>query len=260
MPKPTVDELALLKAVARDRDDDLPRLVYADWLEERGRTARAELIRLQIEDARSAAPTRGWSSLWSDRKLRIADLVSGMEAEWSRDLPKWAFSKQANERPVFVRGFVESFTVVGSLFFRHGPQLLDRAPVRRLKLVEISRLGVELARCVWLREVPILDLSEQNLNDDDLALWSDSEWLTGVQELDLSRNGIDDGAAQELAQCRYLTSIVKLNLVGNDIDYRGMQALARSPFLTSLREVWVGQNILDRRHAALLFQDAVVRE
>ena len=45
MANPTGDELALLKAVASRPDDDLPRLVYADWLDEHGRGERAEFIR-----------------------------------------------------------------------------------------------------------------------------------------------------------------------------------------------------------------------
>ena len=36
---------ALLAAVLANPADDLPRLVYADWLEENGEPERAELIR-----------------------------------------------------------------------------------------------------------------------------------------------------------------------------------------------------------------------
>ena len=45
----TADELALLRGVEASPDDDLPRLVYADWLDEQGRHARAEFIRVQCE-------------------------------------------------------------------------------------------------------------------------------------------------------------------------------------------------------------------
>src|SRR4051812_5383520 len=37
---------ALLAAIAEAPDDDAPRLVYADWLEEHGDDARAEFIRV----------------------------------------------------------------------------------------------------------------------------------------------------------------------------------------------------------------------
>src|SRR5688572_25329619 len=43
---------ALLAAIVADPDDDLPRLAYADWLEENGNEAdrdRAEFIRVQCQ-------------------------------------------------------------------------------------------------------------------------------------------------------------------------------------------------------------------
>src|SRR5262245_50020718 len=46
------DEEALLQTIFDNPDDDAPRLIYADWLEERGdpvNVARAEFIRVQIE-------------------------------------------------------------------------------------------------------------------------------------------------------------------------------------------------------------------
>ncbi|HYT91149.1 MAG TPA: TIGR02996 domain-containing protein [Gemmataceae bacterium] len=44
---------ALLRAVIDNPDDDGPRLVYADWLEEHGDAERAEFIRIQIAVAES---------------------------------------------------------------------------------------------------------------------------------------------------------------------------------------------------------------
>src|SRR5947209_6043535 len=41
-----------LAAILGAPDDDLPRLIYADWLDERGDPARAEFILLQVELAR----------------------------------------------------------------------------------------------------------------------------------------------------------------------------------------------------------------
>ena len=46
------DEVAFLAAITAAPDDEALRLVYADWLEEHGDAARAELIRLQFEAER----------------------------------------------------------------------------------------------------------------------------------------------------------------------------------------------------------------
>ena len=43
---------ALWAAVCENPDDDAPRLVFADWLEEHGRTPWATFIRAQVQAAR----------------------------------------------------------------------------------------------------------------------------------------------------------------------------------------------------------------
>jgi uncharacterized protein (TIGR02996 family) len=50
------DGEALLAAIIANRDDDTPRLVYADYLEEYGQGDRAEFIRVQCEMARLVEP------------------------------------------------------------------------------------------------------------------------------------------------------------------------------------------------------------
>ena len=46
------EQLALLAAVAESPDDDVVRLVYADWLEEQGEADAANFIRAQVHLAR----------------------------------------------------------------------------------------------------------------------------------------------------------------------------------------------------------------
>ena len=50
------DETALLAAIRAAPDDDAPRLIYADWLDEHGQPERAEFIRVQCELARRETP------------------------------------------------------------------------------------------------------------------------------------------------------------------------------------------------------------
>ena len=53
---------ALLAGVRESPEEDGPRLVLADWLEDHGEADRAEFIRLQIR-IESPAHTRGWQRL-----------------------------------------------------------------------------------------------------------------------------------------------------------------------------------------------------
>ena len=50
--EPTPQDEAFLRAILADPEDDTPRLVYADYLEEHGDPDRAEFIRVQCAMAK----------------------------------------------------------------------------------------------------------------------------------------------------------------------------------------------------------------
>ena len=66
------DEWALLAAVRDAPADDLPRLVYADWLDENGHPARAEFIRLQVEAERLHPDSARRAALTSQAEALLA--------------------------------------------------------------------------------------------------------------------------------------------------------------------------------------------
>ena len=70
---------ALLKACRTRPDEDAPRLILADWLDERGEAARAECIRLDVQRHQY-----GGHALLRDRTLdqRIEALLSAHAVEW----------------------------------------------------------------------------------------------------------------------------------------------------------------------------------
>lgn len=57
-----MDEMIpFLRTIAANPEDDAPRLVFADWLDEHGQAARAEFIRLQIELERADPADDGYA-------------------------------------------------------------------------------------------------------------------------------------------------------------------------------------------------------
>lgn len=58
------DRLLLLRAIRANPDDDTPRLIYADWLQENGEDARAEFIRLQIHEPRNRRVSELFHANW----------------------------------------------------------------------------------------------------------------------------------------------------------------------------------------------------
>src|SRR5687767_10837398 len=82
------DEAALLTAIRANPDDDAPRLVYADWLDEQGGTsneARAEYIRREIQHAIDFPETR-WSKEKADAENPARRLFAKYSREWFPEL------------------------------------------------------------------------------------------------------------------------------------------------------------------------------
>src|SRR5262245_43690768 len=80
-------EAALIAAIAADPAEDTPRLVYADFLEERGSesdTARARFIRAQVELARPAK--RGDGPRRKELRALVEQLHKQYAAAWAEPL------------------------------------------------------------------------------------------------------------------------------------------------------------------------------
>src|SRR5689334_7177371 len=93
-----MSDKGFLEAICASPQDDGPRLIYADWLEEHGDPERAEFIRTQIELAKLPEddPRR------PDLEERERDLLGAHAEVWRRALPSWARKEESE----FRRGFV----------------------------------------------------------------------------------------------------------------------------------------------------------
>lgn len=108
---------ALFQAILAAPDDDAPRLVYADWLDEAGDPDRAEFVRVQCRLARLPFYEPDHPGL----RDRAAELYVRHMAEWQFD---WLPPRQ-----VFRRGFVEEVTLRADLFARHARALFEQTPL-----------------------------------------------------------------------------------------------------------------------------------
>src|SRR3954468_10687525 len=89
---------ALLAGVCANPDDDTPRLVFADWLQENGEEERAEFIRVQVASEQLPLSNRARQPYF----VRERELLDLHEDQWRAELSD-AFYGQP-----FIRGFVES--------------------------------------------------------------------------------------------------------------------------------------------------------
>src|SRR4051812_7263537 len=107
----------LMQAVQADPEDDAPRLVYADWLEEQGDAEsldRAELIRVQCRLPGMAPDEPGWLDL----HFRERELLAEYDTDWERELPEVARCGIH-----FRRGFIAEAALLGRKLLECGEEL-----------------------------------------------------------------------------------------------------------------------------------------
>lgn len=189
---PVDDDSALRAAIVAAPDDDQHRLVYADWLLERG-DVRGELIQLQLELARSGLDPKRRKAL-----TQRADAL--LEAGWSTLAGDAAPFTTAT---ALERGFVDRVTMTVPAFLKHGEHLFSSQPIRALKVDcpkfaerDLTRLGEAPA----LARVRSLELAQQGpraMPRLPLKALARSTHLSRLQELRLNFCGAspDDWAA-----------------------------------------------------------------
>jgi uncharacterized protein (TIGR02996 family) len=223
---------AFLGAIHDDPDDDTPRLVYADWLEEQGDSERAEFIRVQCALERLA----------EDDPRRAG--LEGRERELRRRYgERWAGVLARRVRSFgFRRGLIEVVQLDGGQLLRHADTLFRLAPVRHLRLQADARQAEPLATCPYLDRITTLDLTfvpypERDLPGRDLEALRgllDSPHLTRLTSLRL--RGVRAYVLPALAGSRHLGRLTRLDLGWNGLGVGGLPPLLglRLPALEDL--------------------------
>jgi uncharacterized protein (TIGR02996 family) len=237
---------AFLADICERPDDDAPRLIYADWLDDRGAHDRAELIRVQCALPTAAGP--------EPLRAREADLLAGHADAWrAEELPGWC-----RARAEFRRGFVAAVRCHGTDWLRHASDLVRRVPVEEVFFLEDDHFPAELAAgpsslpaSPHFARLRCLLLNNHHLGNRGAEALARSPHVARLRELYLDGDGIGDGGAAALASSRALAGLTSLSLRDNHIDGDGGRALAEASFAGGLTTLWLTNNRIDERGAAL---------
>ncbi|HEY1186640.1 MAG TPA: TIGR02996 domain-containing protein [Gemmata sp.] len=233
MPAPSADEQALLAAVIAHPDEDTPRLIYADWLDEHDQPERAEFIRAQIAVTRLSPDDPSAKAL----RARVVELAERHRKQWCED-----------GSAVFVRGFpaaVDFYTL--SDFCAQGGILLARHPIR---VVYATYFGNEdeaegvVAQSPLFGRLTGLGCASRGWGGVQVATVLTNPNLTNLRMLDFN-NGDYNGteAARGIAAAKHLTNLVVLDLTGNFIQDEGLEAMAGAEHFYSLRAIRLGTDV-----------------
>ncbi len=177
---------AFLRAIIERPDDDAPRLIYADYLDERDDPTRAEFIRLQCE----LAPLPEEAPRRVALEARERDLLTLYHKPWAGPLVGLAHDWW------FRRGFVEGITIGGNGFVTYAGFLFQLAPLREIKL---TRCYVrQLALVPQLSRLTRLVLRGVNFGDGEAALVVASPHLSQGITVELTGNRLTERGKQLL--------------------------------------------------------------
>ena len=147
---------AFLQAILENPDDDTPRLIYADWLEERG-DPRGEFIRVQCHLAAMSAD--------DERRARLEQYERELLA---RHQDRWLGELQPFLRGwTFRRGFLDSITVPAAIYLKP-PAIIYLKPAAIPRPATVRRIQVDLDEF----EVPpsVLELIPESVARENVVL------------------------------------------------------------------------------------------
>jgi uncharacterized protein (TIGR02996 family) len=164
------DGQTLLKATCADPDNDLPRLVYADYLEENGQPDRAAFIRLQIEFVRKCLGGTGFA----DDLLRaeLAVLWAAHGEEWRAELPQ---IQGVGWDLFFHRGFAERVVVETDTLLRDNAEaIFGYNPIHHLCIRRFEGApGVTLIPALKRLKSATITVAMTNRAVQELLAWPD---------------------------------------------------------------------------------------
>jgi uncharacterized protein (TIGR02996 family) len=221
----TSEQLAFIRQIVQRPDEELPRLIYADWLEEHG-DPQGEFIRVQCALARGSDDPAWTAAL----RHRERELLSEHRARWTQEIGpgiQWYEPRG---------GFIESFIVAAPALAAGGAEMLARAPIIGLgvKLATLDQAR-QLASQPAFRYLHTLRLGSSVLTYESLAILLDSPHFPGLRSLWLTQCGLSSQAIRLLASSARLGSLQTLALSGNSVGTAGARALADSPHMQQLQ-------------------------
>jgi uncharacterized protein (TIGR02996 family) len=189
------DRDEFLRAIADRPRDDTPRLAYADWLDENGRSEQAAFIRTEIDIYRRPE--------WDAERIRYIPaphdpLLSQVPVHpWADEYRGGVPAKfLLGGLPRIRRGFPWCFRVTSkSLFLPEADPGGCRQPVERLEFIKPPDLR-QLAASPWLARVAEIEFETGPYAGTDLTPFLNDPRAGGLEQLAFSYGSLTaDGAA-----------------------------------------------------------------
>lgn len=219
---------AYLRAILERPDDDVPRLLYADWLEKNG-DPRGEFIHLQYKLRRLSEDDEQRRTV----EARQQQLLNAHQAKWLGPLAAFAGKELSWQ---FRYGFVEAGELPVRVFLDHAEVIFRHAPLRAIRLFFLYGPGSMLEETrkvspeIYAEQLEWLKSAGGATIEELVAC----RHLARLKRLDLNCWYAGDPAVVTLAACPHLINLSALHLGNRNLGPAAVQAMAESPFLREL--------------------------
>ena len=198
---PVSERAAFISAILDNLADDTPRLVFADWLQERGEDERAEFVRCQIAAAKLPEPERAHSK----PGVRALALEAVYAPAWRAAVGLYAHQGR------YERGFL---TGIGSSLGSF------TNVVRRLLVVE------PLAFTVHFR---VLDNDSPDVTPEGVDRLAADPSLRAVTKINNPGARFGPERFVRLIRSPHLVNLREIELVADSTGLEGVKAIVESP-------------------------------
>lgn len=230
---PDTEYQLFLDEIRAHPDDDAPRLIFADWLEERGEPL-AEFIRTQCALAGMTARNSEFRRLEAAARVFVQSNAFA-ELQALRDLGATDIR--------FQRGFVEHIRISAANFITRSDDLFEIAPIVRSVLIRRpGDLFAEVMNCRHLQRIEFLALRVNDLLASHARLLAGSPHVCNLRRLDLSGNLIGRNGLLALLVSPSLAKLEYLDLWNNGIGDDGAAMLVESELAGRLTYLELGSN------------------
>lgn len=235
--KGPIDEAGLWQAIVDDPDDDLPRQIYADWLDEEGQTARAELMRGQ---------------------LGLVPTVSSSGDGYTSHIDQWLGPlKEYIERRYFERGLlrviVSMRTFLSKTFQENAAGWFRAARVNALEIQGNTSNWAKVTGSPVMAAVHELRLSGGEMGRNALPALAGSPHLTGLHTLHLSNAWMGARNFQPIIEKGNLPRLRRLYMHRCSVRLEMLHALVRWNQASRFTSLTLPDNWISAAEASVLF-------
>lgn len=168
-----------MQAILAEPDDDSPRLIFADWLEEQGDLLQAAFIRAQCALARLTPNTAEFKEALNhevEQRIKYSPI-------WGKSLPEWT----SYLRIRLHRGFGGIVFTTIPYFLKHANKLFKSYPIQRAEFGRGEPYLERLLRCPHLTRLREIEIDYCDFRPESYQLLANCPHLNGLAFMALRR-------------------------------------------------------------------------